>query len=91
MMTDTGGRTCLVCGRVTAPLHHSAGDYFFGSGQRADYVVCGEPGCRTVQQSPRPDAARVATFYDGYYTHMGCGSHPEHRVRSFADQYGIAG
>ena len=22
---------------------------------------------------------------------LGCGSHPEHRVRSFADQYGIAG
>ena len=21
----------------------------------------------------------------------GCGSHPEHRVRSFADQYGLAG
>lgn len=58
-----------MCGSATEPLHRSAGDYYFRSGQRADYVVCGARGCRTVHQSPRPDAARVATFYDGYYTH----------------------
>jgi hypothetical protein len=30
---------------------------------------------------------RAFAFFGG----IGCGSHPEHRMRSFADQYGIAG
>ena len=69
MANDSDVQTCLVCEGATEPLHRAAGDYYFRSGQRADYVVCTDARCRTVHQSPRPDAARIATFYDGYYTH----------------------
>jgi hypothetical protein len=63
MMTDTGGRTCLVCGLGTTSLHHAAGDYYFGSGQRVDYVVCSGPGCRYSKvRDPTPRGSPPTTM-----------------------------
>lgn len=67
-MSSTG-RPCVVCGSATAPLYRQAGDYFFSSGVRADYVVCESPRCRTVQQEPLPEPERIGSFYGSYYTH----------------------
>lgn len=59
---------CLVCGESTELLYRAARDCHFGTAHRADYVVCSDRRCRTVAQHPRPDAATVASFYEGYYT-----------------------